>query len=122
MKYCIKCGKEIADNAIFCQHCGEKQVENKTESQSAPVPSKPSDHTFAITLLMFAIVAVGCILFWMYAYPLDNDKECYDAGKEAHESLHELNWYGHNYECSESCPVCHPATWRWSIRKLRMGL
>lgn len=29
MKECIKCGKEIEDNALFCQYCGESQKEKK---------------------------------------------------------------------------------------------
>lgn len=29
MKECIKCGKEIEDNALYCQYCGESQREKK---------------------------------------------------------------------------------------------
>ena len=29
MKECIKCGKEIEDNALYCQYCGESQKEKK---------------------------------------------------------------------------------------------
>lgn len=114
MKYCIKCGKEISDGAVFCQHCGEKQT-SKT-------PKQKTNKKYIVNFLISVIIVIGCILFWMYLFPLNNDKDCYDAGKDAHEAIHDLNlWYGHNYECSESCPVCHPITWRWTIRKARMN-
>ena len=29
MKECIKCGKEIEDNALYCQYCGESQKKKK---------------------------------------------------------------------------------------------
>ena len=29
MKECIKCGKEIEDNALYCQYCGKSQMEKK---------------------------------------------------------------------------------------------
>lgn len=29
MKECIKCGKEIEENSLYCPHCGTKQVEKK---------------------------------------------------------------------------------------------
>ena len=29
MKICKKCKKEIADDALFCQYCGYKQVREK---------------------------------------------------------------------------------------------
>lgn len=29
MKECKKCGKEIEDNALYCQYCGESQKEKK---------------------------------------------------------------------------------------------
>lgn len=31
MKYCIYCGKEIADDAVYCTSCGKKQVLPKKE-------------------------------------------------------------------------------------------
>lgn len=29
MKECLNCGKEIEDNALYCQYCGESQKEKK---------------------------------------------------------------------------------------------
>ncbi len=31
--YCKQCGKEIADNSVFCQHCGCKQDAKTTPSE-----------------------------------------------------------------------------------------
>ena len=29
MKECIKCGKEIEENSLYCPHCGTKQVKKE---------------------------------------------------------------------------------------------
>ena len=37
--YCIKCGKEIPDNSLFCPFCGSRQDAGTREEQGAPAPS-----------------------------------------------------------------------------------
>lgn len=34
--YCKHCGKEIADDSKFCQHCGGKQLESEVKDNEAP--------------------------------------------------------------------------------------
>lgn len=34
MKRCVKCGHELADEAVFCHICGEKQVQNDNNSEN----------------------------------------------------------------------------------------
>lgn len=34
--YCKHCGKEIADDSKFCQHCGGKQLESEVRGNEAP--------------------------------------------------------------------------------------
>lgn len=36
--YCKHCGKEIADDSKFCQHCGGKQLENDREANNDKTP------------------------------------------------------------------------------------
>lgn len=42
MKYCIKCGKEIVNDADFCPHCGNAQqthiIENNPETVTSIIP------------------------------------------------------------------------------------
>ncbi len=128
--YCKKCGKEIPDDSIFCNHCGTNQKE--TSSADSKQEKKPDELATVsvntgclrtISIWIGGIVAVVAIVVCCCLFiPLDNDKECYQAGKEAHEALNALKIYGQKYECSSSCPICHPVTWRWEVKKMRMGV
>lgn len=128
--YCKKCGKLIPDDSDFCNHCGASQkevisTEEKPQSESEKLATVSVDKGCLGIICIWggivsAIIAVvvSCCLF----IPLNNDKECYESGVKAHNALKELAFYGRKYECSSSCPVCHPITWRWEIKKLRWGL
>ena len=34
---CLFCGKEIADNSVFCTNCGKKQEKQKEEKKEVPM-------------------------------------------------------------------------------------
>lgn len=86
MKYCIKCGKELDDNAVFCAHCGANQ-----NAETAPAvqpqatyqqPEAPADaSSFGFAFLGFCIPLVGLILWlvWKDKTPL----KAKSAGKGA---------------------------------------
>ncbi len=57
MKYCIYCGKELNDDAVYCTSCGKKQVEEKIEI----VEEKSDGLGFAIASLC---------LFWVPIFPI----------------------------------------------------
>lgn len=40
MKYCAKCGHQMADDMLFCQKCGTKSEPTKTEQTAAPQPTE----------------------------------------------------------------------------------
>ena len=40
MKYCTKCGHQMADDMLFCQKCGAKSEPIKTEQTAAPQPTE----------------------------------------------------------------------------------
>ena len=40
MKYCTKCGHQMADDMLFCQKCGAKSEPVKTEQTAAPQPTE----------------------------------------------------------------------------------
>ena len=35
--YCNKCGKELNDNAQFCEHCGTKVIKENNTETNAPI-------------------------------------------------------------------------------------
>lgn len=66
MKYCVKCGSEIADDAMFCPSCGQGVA---AEVVRPIVPDEPSS---GINVLSFFFPVVGLILYlvWKDATPL----------------------------------------------------
>lgn len=80
MKYCANCGKELADNAAFCNECGAAQ---QAPQESAPVyqeapqqqyqapqaqaPQAPVDGgSFGWAVLGFCFPLVGLILYLVW--------------------------------------------------------
>lgn len=72
--FCIKCGKENADDAVFCQKCGNK-FESEEETRVAPKPSRDAmrveieeSEVFAISPTLkfvkagYGLAAVGALL------------------------------------------------------------
>ena len=55
MKYCVRCGGEMADTAVVCPQCGAQTV--------PPVEDKPDT---AMNVISFFIPLVGLILFLVY--------------------------------------------------------
>lgn len=55
MKYCVRCGGEMADTAVVCPRCGAQTV--------PPVEDKPDT---AMNVISFFIPLVGLILFLVY--------------------------------------------------------
>ena len=83
MKYCIKCGAELPDGAMFCPKCGEKvsQVENnnkkqeilhQTSTNSLPnnskttIKAKPIEEQKAKEFLPPPLALIACsIIVWI---------------------------------------------------------
>ncbi len=72
MKYCIHCGEQIKDDAVFCSVCGEKQLTNDQEQspdQNVPVKTNlPANDGggFLWGLLGFLVPVAGLILFLIW--------------------------------------------------------
>ena len=69
MKYCFRCGREIAEEAIFCPFCGVAQGQvNNTQPMQNPLDSR----SFGWALLGFLFPVIGLILYlvWKDEYPL----------------------------------------------------
>lgn len=48
MKYCSKCGNQMADDMLFCQKCGTRSVVENTDTQEAEKPKFEPAHTATI--------------------------------------------------------------------------
>ena len=62
MKYCVMCGRQIADENIFCPHCGAHQSAGRSENRRS---TAGESHT-GLTVLgfIFPIVALIGYFFW----------------------------------------------------------
>lgn len=65
---CKKCGKELEENAVFCQYCGQKQGEDMTEQENSNNTQKAegqmSDKKLILigALIAFAVLAVVAVV------------------------------------------------------------
>ncbi|MBQ8327671.1 MAG: zinc-ribbon domain-containing protein [Lachnospiraceae bacterium] len=115
MKCCIKCGKQIEDNAHFCQYCGESQVlteapiyshvegcSDAADSVIQPMvqPTEPEQtgkmkkyvfNSILSVVIIIAIVAFGCF-FHCYGNEAQEslDATLYEVESEGHGALMEM--------------------------------
>ena len=81
MKQCVKCGHELADEAVFCHICGEKQIHNDNNSenishvdnqtpQPVKVEKKKNDIGLGNTIKLIAasicLILFGIMLSFVY--------------------------------------------------------
>lgn len=76
MKYCIECGKEIEDGAMFCTSCGTKQPELVFDKISDSkdeivhgIPEAASDkkievHPMGKNTMIFSLIALSIYFIW----------------------------------------------------------
>lgn len=79
--FCVKCGKEIRNDAITCPHCGCLTDNYYLQSQAAPVVKQPDASSFGFAVLGFFFPLIGLILYlaWKQEYP----KRALSVGKGA---------------------------------------
>ncbi len=47
--YCTNCGKEVADDALYCPHCGAKQEEKATATDTIHVEVVTNEQTSEVS-------------------------------------------------------------------------
>ena len=69
MKYCVKCGAEIQDDAQFCPKCGQKVGgEVTTEVIAEPKKERKRDDSLMTVALVFCIIS--CVIAGWAIIPL----------------------------------------------------
>lgn len=88
MKFCTKCGSQIADDSKFCSNCGAQQSPDYNQqsyynqyNQNTAKPQVNDYKSFGFALLGFFVPVVGLILYlvWKDETPL----KAKSAGKGA---------------------------------------
>jgi uncharacterized membrane protein YvbJ len=66
--FCLNCGKEIANDALYCPYCNSA-TENVENASASPVindePAKNSSNTFGLIAVILG--ALGVVLAWLIA-------------------------------------------------------
>lgn len=64
-RYCIKCGKEISENAAFCKYCGAKQeeIKRKEHSKSNNINTKNTGRALVVIVLIIFLLG-GLYIHW----------------------------------------------------------
>ena len=66
MKYCTKCGNQLADDAVICTNCGCTTAEYKSAASTESAVSAEDGMKLAAKILM----VVGTVAMGMYLFPL----------------------------------------------------
>ncbi len=70
MKYCSKCGKEINEDAVFCEYCGYKLNEVKEDDENEIDPNDAPSTGLAILCFLYPIIGLILYLIWNESSPL----------------------------------------------------
>lgn len=74
--YCKQCGREIADDSMFCSHCGASQSSQPQPADTQPRPQVNATEndapSFGFAALCFFFPIVGLILYlvWKDTLPM----------------------------------------------------
>lgn len=68
MKYCSKCGKEIKEDAVFCEYCGYKLTEEDDKGEIDPNDAPSTG--LAILCFLYPIIGLILYLIWNESSPL----------------------------------------------------
>lgn len=64
--YCLKCGKEIADNVAECPYCG-CMTENSANVQEIETAITNDSTSKTLITLSFVIAGIGIVVAWFFA-------------------------------------------------------
>ena len=62
MKYCRHCGKEVADEAIFCPGCGCATDVYNQQMQQPAAPQKQGEQLSTMSIIGFVFAFISCIV------------------------------------------------------------
>jgi|GEM_PF-2792222 len=63
MKYCIYCGQELNDEAVYCTKCGKKQTEEKPNIEKVVTKKETTGVGFGVTAICTFFIPVLPLIF-----------------------------------------------------------
>lgn len=119
--YCEKCGSQIDDDSVFCQKCGEKQIDFNNKSDINIKTSRPKkiNKVAVVVLILFflacAIIVIAAITNGRiadsnknktnpsyqyqpkYDNPYDNHSNCTRIGFDGYGDRYWSELHGYHY-------------------------
>ena len=89
--FCMKCGKELNDDAIYCPNCGSSQTDIEQPPQAPASVRSSNTKTIVIIIAMIAVFVIGliAILLWKAGTVItdnQNDPDSIQSSGEANKS------------------------------------
>ena len=82
--YCQKCGKEINNNASFCENCGNPLAQKNDNNKS----EKYKHQKFIISVISMVIIAIGILFFLFLISNVIETSYSYNKNKRTDVYLH----------------------------------
>lgn len=79
MKNCVNCGKEIADDVVFCPFCGQKQDKVERNEEIQPETTKKGSNfvKIGIAAAVIVLIAIAAVVFVQRTMPVTINLEDY---------------------------------------------
>ncbi len=59
MKYCVKCGKQLADDVLFCAYCGTRAAVAQPAPQAYHTPPQPQqENSMTLAAMICGIISI----------------------------------------------------------------
>ena len=78
MKYCSKCGKQLPDEAVFCDECGTKLIEYKQSAVKQKLDRRPQKKRGSFFRTIIKLVLFLALIGFGYSWVRENFPELFE--------------------------------------------